>query len=119
MAAAPLFVSIVAVGNARFGSRAIDPTARKESKAMIIDGRVVDNTLQQYVLLIVASLAVGAASRGDQLSIVAAAAIIFVFCRFAFWVGYRINPLYRAFGFASTIYLNLILLGVAMWRAWA
>ena len=119
LAAAPLFVSIVAVGNARFGSRAIDPTARKESKAMIIDGRVVDNTLQQYVLLIVASLAVAAASRGDQLSTVAAAAIIFVFCRFAFWVGYRINPLYRAFGFASTIYLNLILFGVALWRAWA
>lgn len=119
LAAIPLFVSIVAVGNARFDSKAIDPTARKESKAMIIDGRVVDNTLQQYVLLIAASLAVAATSRGDQLSIVAAAAIIFVFCRFAFWIGYRVNPLYRAFGFASTIYLNMILFGVALWRAWA
>ena len=119
VAAVPLFVSIVAVGNARFGSKAIDPTARKESKAMIIDGRVVDNTLQQFALFTAASFAVASTSQGEQLSIVAAAAIIFVFCRFAFWIGYRIDPLYRAFGFASTIYLNLILFGVALWRAWA
>jgi len=119
LAAAPLLASIVAVGNARFGSEAIDPTAHKESKTMIVDGRVVDNTTQQYALFVAASLAVAAVSRGDQLSVIAAAAIIFTFCRFAFWFGYRIDPLYRAFGFASTIYLNITMLAVALWRAWA
>jgi len=119
VAAAPLFFAIIAIGNARAFSDAIDPTAGKESPAMIIDGRVVDNTLQQYVLFVAASLAVAAVSRGDQLGIVSGAAIIFVVSRFAFWIGYRIHPLYRAFGFASTIYLNLILFGVALWRTWA
>ena len=33
--------------------------------------------------------------------------------RFAFWIGYRIDPLYRAFGFAATMWLNLLLLGAA------
>jgi uncharacterized MAPEG superfamily protein len=119
LAAAPLFISIIAVGNGRFLSEAIDPTAGKESKAMIINGRVVDNTLQQYVLFVAASLAVAATSRGDQLSLVASAAIVFVACRFAFWIGYRIDPMHRAAGFASTAYLNIILFGVAIWRAWA
>jgi uncharacterized MAPEG superfamily protein len=117
-AAAPLFFAIIAIGNARALSDAIDPTAGKESPAMIIDGRVVDNTLQQYVLFVAACLAVAAVSRGDQLSLVSGAAIIFIVSRFAFWIGYRIDPLYRAFGFASTAYLNITLFGAALWRAW-
>ena len=119
LGAAPLFIAIIAVGNARFSSDAIDPTARKESPAMVIDGRMVDNTLQQFVLFTTASLAVAAVSRGDQLSLVSGAAIFFVFSRFAFWIGYRIHPLYRAFGFASTAYLNITLFAVALWRAWS
>jgi hypothetical protein len=118
VAAAPLFFAIIAVGNARFASDAIDPTAHKESAGMIVDGRVVDNTLQQFVLFSAACLGVAAVSRGDQLGLIAAAAIIFVVSRFAFWIGYRIHPLYRAFGFASTAYLNIILFGVALWRGW-
>jgi uncharacterized MAPEG superfamily protein len=119
LAALPLFASIIAVGNARFASDAIDPTAHKESPGMIVDGRMVDNTLQQYVLFVAAGLAVAAVSRGDQLGVISGAAVIFTVCRFAFWIGYRIQPLYRAFGFASTAYLNIILFAVAAWRAWA
>ena len=117
-AALPLFVMIIAVGNGRFFSEAIDPTAGKEGHAMLINGRVADNTLQQFVLFTTAAFAVAAVSRGDQVALLAAAAITFVVCRFAFWIGYRIDPLYRAFGFASTAYLNIILFGVAIWRAW-
>ena len=117
LAAAPLFVAIAAVGNARFTSEAIDPTAGKESRAMIINGRVVDNTLQQFVLFAASALAVAATSRGDQLGVVSAAAIVFIAMRIAFWIGYRIDPIYRAFGFASTMYLNLALFGIAIWRA--
>jgi uncharacterized MAPEG superfamily protein len=118
-AAAPLFFAIIAIGNARFASDAIDPTAHKESPAMVVDGRVADNTLQQYVLFVAACLAVAAVSRGDQLAVISGAAIFFIFSRFAFWIGYRIHPLYRAFGFASTAYLNIVLFGVALWRAWS
>jgi len=118
LAALPLFLMIIAVGNGRFLSDAIDPTAGKEGHAMLINGRVADNTLQQYVLFVAATLAVAAVSRGDQLALLAAAAVIFVVCRFAFWIGYRIDPLHRAFGFASTAYLNIILFAVALWRAW-
>ena len=118
VAVLPLFLAIVAVGNARFASDAIDPTAGKESREMVINGRVVDNTVQQYVMFLPATLAVAASARGDELGIIAAAALIFVAMRFAFWIGYRVNPLYRAFGMSSVAYLNVILFGVAIWMAW-
>jgi len=118
LGALPLILAIGSVGNARFSSEAIDPTAGKESPSMVINGRMVDNTVQQFLLFGVASLAVAAGARGDQLSIVAAAGITFVLARLTFWIGYRIKPLYRAAGFSSTFYLNLILFGYAIWAAW-
>ena len=93
-------------------------TRETNAKAMIVNGRVVDNTVQQYLLFGAASLAVAASARGDQLGIIAAGAITFVIARLAFWIGYRIRPLYRAAGFASTFYLNIILFGYAIWAAW-
>jgi hypothetical protein len=118
LAALPLFAAIVSIGNERFLSEAIDPTLGKESKAMIVNGRVVDNTVQQYLLFVAAALAVAASASGPQLSLVAAAAVLFVFFRFAFWIGYRIHPLYRAFGMSSTAYLNVLLFGAALWMTW-
>lgn len=115
IAALPLFLSILFVGNARFTSEAIDPTLGWESDAMKINGRVAENTLQQYVLFMVAALAVAACGTGEKVSVIAAAAMIFVVMRFAFWIGYRIHPLYRAFGMAGTSYLNVVLFGYAIW----
>ena len=118
LGALPLALAIASVGNARFASEAIDPTAGKESAAVAINCRVVDNTVQQYLLFAAASLAVAAGARGDQLGVVAAGAITFVVARLAFWIGYRIKPVYRAAGFASTFYLNVGLFGYALWLAW-
>lgn len=118
LAALPLVLAIGSVGNARFSSEAIDPTAGKESPPVAINCRVVDNTVQQYLLFAASSLAVAAGARGDQLSVVAAAAIVFVVARLAFWIGYCIRPVYRAAGFASTFYLNMVMFGYAVWVAW-
>ncbi len=116
-AALPLFFMLAAVGNARFKSEAIDPTRGKESPRMIIDGRVADNTLQQFTLFAVATLALAVNLPPERLNIVGAASIVFVAMRLAFWVGYRIRPVYRAFGFAGTAYLNLGLLAASLWLA--
>jgi uncharacterized MAPEG superfamily protein len=110
VAALPLFAMIVAVGNARALGAAIDPTLGVESKKMLIDGRVADNSFQQYVLFLAAALALAASLPAAQMRAIGAAAIVFVAARLLFWIGYRIDPLYRAFGFAATFYLNLGLL---------
>jgi hypothetical protein len=119
LAFVPLFLMVVALGNARFAGPAIDPTRSAEDKAMIVNARVADNTTQQTLIFVVASLGLAASLPAERMQAIAAAAIWFVIARTAFWIGYRIDPLYRAFGFASTAYLNLGLLGAALWYGFA
>jgi uncharacterized MAPEG superfamily protein len=119
LAALPLFFMVVAVGNARFKSEAIDPTRGAENPAMVIDGRVTENTLQQFALFLAGSLALAVSLPPEGITVIGAAAITFFVCRILFWIGYRIDPLYRAFGFSSTLYLNLGLLFAALWYGFA
>src|SRR3954451_16112257 len=103
----PFFIMLITVGNSRFLSEAIDPTRRAESRSMEIDGRVADNTLQQNFVFAIASLALSTVVGLKYLQVVWACAIIFVVARLVFWLGYRLNPLYRAPGMAATAYMNL------------
>jgi hypothetical protein len=114
-AAIPLMVGTITVGNNRFLSEAIDPTLHKEDQATLINGRVLDNTLQQYVLFVIATMALSVSLAPAHIKVIAAATIVFIVTRFAFWIGYRIHPLYRAFGMASTMYLNI---GMLAWAGW-
>ena len=115
LAVLPFLAMVIAVGNARFKSEAIDPTLGKESRQMMVDGRVADNTLQQFLLFLVGSMGLATVLPIERLSIVAAAAVTFVIVRTAFWIGYRIKPVYRAFGFSSTVYLNICMLVATLW----
>jgi len=103
----PFFVMIMMVGNERFFSDAIDPTRHVENRVMEINGRVADNTLQQNFVFAIATLGASTIVPSPYLQVVWACAIWFVIARFAFWVGYRIYPLYRAPGMAGTAYMNL------------
>jgi len=114
-AAVPYFAMIVAVGNARFLSEAIDPTRNKEDPRMLVNGRVADNTLQQLVLFVIGLLALSVTMPFERLSIIPALAITFVIARIIFWIGYRINPLYRAPGFSSVAYMNLFMFVAVFW----
>lgn len=117
LAALPLLAAIVAVGNARAMGPAIDPTLGNEDGVMRITIRVAGNTLEQFVLFAAGSLGLAASLDPLHVRVVGAAAIVFVAARIAFWVGYRIDPLYRAAGFAGTAYLNFGLIGAALWFA--
>jgi len=114
IAALPLLIAVIAVGNNRFLSEAIDPTLNKEDLATQINGRVVENTLQQLVLFVLGTLGLSVGLRPEQMGLIPAAVIVFVIARTAFWIGYRVHPLYRAFGMAATGYLNVGLLGFAI-----
>ncbi len=112
----PLLASFITVGNNRFLSDAIDPTLHKESLATEINGRIVENTLQQSILFLAGTLALSVSLTGPQMRVIAAATLVFVVARLAFWIGYRIHPLYRAFGMAATGYLNIGILAFAIWK---
>ena len=115
VAVLPFFAMIIAVGNARFLSEAIDPTVGKEDQKIVINGRVAENTLQQYVCFLAALLALAVMLPADRLSFVPAVAIIFFIARIVFWIGYRIHPLYRAPGFSSTAYMNIFMFIAVLW----
>lgn len=115
VAVLPLFFMIVAIGNARFLGEAIDPTLGKEDRKMVVNGRVAENTLQQYVCFLVGMTALAVTLPAGRLSVIPAVAITFVIARIVFWVGYRIHPLYRAPGFSSTAYLNLFMFIAVLW----
>jgi hypothetical protein len=115
-AVVPLFVMIVTVANARFLGEAIDPTRHAESRSMDINGRVADNTLQQNFVFAVASLTLSTVVPLQHLQVVWACAIVFVVARAAFWLGYRINPLYRAPGMSATAYMNLGMILYVLFR---
>jgi len=116
VAVLPLFVMIITVANSRFMSEAIDPTRHAESPTMEIDGRVVDNTLQQNFVFALASLAASTLVPVHTLQVVWACTIVFVVARTVFWMGYRMNPLYRAPGMSATAYMNLGLILYVLYR---
>jgi len=91
----------------RFLSEAIDPTRHVESRSLEIDRRVADNTLQQTFVFTVATLAASTIVPLHHLQVVWASVIVFVTARAAFWLGYRLNPLYRAPGMSATAFMNL------------
>ena len=106
LAALPLLAMIVSVGNARAMGPAIDPTLGNEDQAMRINIRAANNTLEQFVLFAAGSLGLAASIPPAHVQVIGAAAIVLVAARIAFWIGYRIHPLYRAAGIAGTAYLN-------------
>ncbi|MBK0401040.1 hypothetical protein H0I76_17725 [Limibaculum sp. M0105] len=116
IAALPLLVGIIVVGNNRFFSDAINPLLNKETPETRINAQVVENTLQQYVLFLVGTLALSTVLGADQMAVIPVTVTIFVVARVAFWIGYRIHPLYRAFGMAATGYMNLGIIAYVAWH---
>jgi uncharacterized membrane protein YecN with MAPEG domain len=116
VALVPFFIMLITIGNSRFLSDAIDPTRKLESQSMQIDGRVAANTLEQNFGFAVASLALSTLVPLHQLQVVWACAIVFVAARVVFWIGYRMNPLYRAPGMSATAYLNLGMIGYVLYH---
>jgi len=83
---------------------------------MEIDGRVADNTLQQNFVFAIASLSLSTTLPMHRLQVVWACTIVFVSARAMFWVGYRMDPLYRAPGMSATAYMNLGMILYLLYR---
>ena len=115
VAALPLLIGIVTVGNNRFLSEAIDPLRHAEDRATIINGRFVDNTFQQNFLFFVGTLALSTFLDATSMKLIVALTLVFILARMAFWIGYRIDPLYRAPGMAATLYMNLCIILSALY----
>lgn len=104
-----LFLGVCTVGNIRFLSDAIDGS--RNNKNVEIHLRYLQNTLEQFILLLIGHLVLCTYLSEHQMKLIPILVILFVIGRIAFWFGYLKSPTGRAFGFGTTAYPTVIVLG--------
>ena len=97
-----LLAGIIAAGRRGFIADAIDGTRTPASHGLEINLRYNQNTLEQTVLAAIAWGAMAPTLPRDALVVIAMMAFLFAFGRIAFWIGYLLHPLARAFGMLLT-----------------
>lgn len=102
--AAMMLIGVMAVGMTRFGSDMQDPTRVEASTdAMRVNLRYLGNTHEQLTLYAANSFALAVLLPAAWLKLLPLYALMFCLGRALFWIGYHLNTLYRAPGFALTI----------------
>lgn len=103
---------IAYIGNRRFMSEQINPLAAKDKHLIEIPQRVLQNTLEQFVLSFTLQLAASTWMTSEQMKLIPIIAMWFVLGRILFWVGYS-NPDYartnRSVGFSLTFQPSALL----------
>jgi hypothetical protein len=110
-----LLIGIAMVANRRFFSQdGIDGTRAPASPGLEINLRYNQNTLEQTLLVVIAWPLLALWLPAPRLGLIPVLAVLFGAGRAAFWIGYRIAPWARAFGFALTFYPTV---AVFVWLA--
>lgn len=99
----------------RFLAERFDPLAPGEGRFLLVNQRVITNTVEQNTVFAPALLALAAGAPGTRLAEVLALGVVFALARLLFWGGYLAGPLARAPGMAATLVLNLATLAAAVW----
>jgi hypothetical protein len=111
-----LLAGIQVAGRRAFVPGAIDGTRTPENYNLEINLRYNLNTLEQTVLAAIAWLNLALVLPHAQLALIPAMAFLFGFGRLAFWIGYMLHPLARAFGMVLTALPTLIAYIWLVWR---
>jgi hypothetical protein len=98
-----LLVGVWLAGRRGFLPDAIDGTRTPASHAFEINLRYNQNTLEQVVLAAIAWTNLAIALPQERLVLIPAMATLFGIGRAAFWLGYLINPMGRAYGMVLTV----------------
>ena len=111
-----LLVGIVAAGRRGFIPDAIDGTRTPASHSLEINLRYNLNTLEQVVLAAIAWIGLALTLPHHSLNLIPAMAVLFLFGRLSFWIGYLLMPIGRAFGMVLTVLPTLLAYGWLTWR---
>lgn len=99
----------------RFVAGIADPMAGRETRWLLVNQRVISDTVEQFVIFVPALLALSAGVTGARMGEVTALGGVFAGARLVFWVGYLIAPIGRAVGMAGTLVATLSALVAAAW----
>jgi hypothetical protein len=112
-----LLAGIAAAGRRGFYPDAIDGTPTPSSHGLKINLRYNRNTLEQTVLGAIAWTGLALALPHERLVLIPAMATLFAIGRIAFWIGYLLHPLARAFGMVLTAFPTLAAYAWLVWGA--
>lgn len=119
LAALPLFAGIASAARLRHFESNIDGSTPVAGSSLDLTLRFNTNTLEQLVLFFIASLCAAIFVPSAATSFLPIMGLWFIIARAAFFIGYRINPLARAFGFAATFHPTIILGAYALIAAFS
>lgn len=106
-----LALGVEAVAHERLFHASIDPLAGADSRRLEVNQRYLRNTLEQAVLFVPGLFLL--AHHVHDLRVVAATAIVWILGRWAYWIGYHVDPMWRGIGvFSMGIGLALLVYGV-------
>lgn len=112
VAALPLFVLVSRVAFVRFTGPSID--GGDADPRLLTDRRVLVNTLEQTGLFAAAAVVLVVGLPAQRIALPVLQALAFGLYRALFWWGYRWHPRWRAFGFATTFYSTVMLMGLGL-----
>jgi hypothetical protein len=110
-----LLLGVMVAARRGFVPDAIDGTRTPASPSLEINLRYNQNTLEQVVLACIAWAGLATTLPLAQLTLIPAMALLFAVGRAAFWIGYLIHPMGRAFGMTITV---LPTLAAYVWLLW-
>ena len=98
-----LLLGVIVAGRRGFLADAIDGTRAPASRSLEINLRYNQNTLEQTLLACIAWSGLATSLPIEQMVLIPAMAALFAIGRAAFWIGYLIYPMGRAFGMVLTV----------------
>ncbi|XP_022103952.1 transmembrane protein 79-like [Acanthaster planci] len=116
----PMIYGVVNIAFTRFSNietAGINPSLVISEHLTGMKQRALQNTLEQTVIHVAAVLALSTYLEGDRLKLVPISVFLFLCGRVTFYIGYlgTRNPLYRAFGFATTSITNIAVIAYGLY----
>jgi uncharacterized MAPEG superfamily protein len=94
---------------------AMDPLAGGESRRLKINGRALQNTVEQAIIFLPPLLALGLLADGESWRWVPALAVTWSVGRVLFTVGYLVNVAWRSPGMVMTLTASIVTFGAVGW----
>lgn len=102
---------VEAVAHERLATDAFDPLAGSVTRRLKINARYLQNTLEQLAIFVPGLLVLAVyCDSGSSMRAVVATTLVWILARFAFWIGYHIDPRHRIAGLIGVVQSMLVLL---------
>ena len=114
-----IFIMISYIGNSRAMSAQLNPLVEKDKEKVEVHVRVLQNTMEQFVVSFVLQLATATWVDPSQMMIIPIIAMLFVVGRVLFWIGYldpSLGRSNRSYGFPLTHFPSMFMFTFCLYK---